>query len=211
MKKPESQPTIVYIDGENLLHRAEEVLSARRLITHKTDITHLDISWLMRQVLPEYDQLLIRYYGTKLKLSGIVDQQLKEKAERMVESQRRLKRDLTKQGIDFITSGNLKLRDGQTCRKCGHQEPVFQEKGVDVKLAVDMMQDEPLRLKAVLVSSDSDLLPALRALVSKGSETTYVAYEASVNRALVAMTSGLRTYTSRQLVDAFERGSHNGN
>ena len=211
MKKPESLPTIVYIDGENLLHRAEDVLSARRLITHKTDITHLDIAWLMRQVLPEYDQLVIRYYGTKLKLSGIVDQQLKEKAERMIESQRRLKRDLNRQEIEFITSGNLKLRDGQTCRKCGHQEPVFQEKGVDVKMAVDMIQDEPLRQKAVLVSSDSDLLPALRALISKGSETTYVAYEASVNRALVATTSGLRTYTTHQLVDAFERGSQSGN
>jgi uncharacterized LabA/DUF88 family protein len=195
--------TVVYVDGENLLHRVEDVLSARKMISHKTEITHFDLAGLVTQLLPEEDEVEIRYYGTKLRSAGISDSATKLKAERMIDSQRRLKRDLDKQGVVFIASGNLRVKDGVICRSCGHQETVFQEKGVDVRLAVDLVREARKDGHQVILSSDSDLLPAIKAAKEAGSRITYLAFEETVNRALVAVTDSARTYTAKQAVDGF--------
>jgi len=173
------------------------------MISHKTEITHFDLSGLIRQLLPEEPEVEIRYYGTKLRSAGINDPATKLKAERMVESQRRLKRDLEKQGVTFISSGNLRVRDGVVCRNCGHQETIFQEKGVDVRLAVDLVREAISESQQVVLSSDSDLLPAIKAAKEIGSKITYIAFEKAVNRALVAVADNARTYTSKQAVDGF--------
>ena len=203
MTKVAQSKVIVYIDGENLLHRVEEVLVAAKLIKSKTDITAFGISWPLRQVVPEYSDIEIRYYGTKLKLRGITDAQLRAKAERMVEAQRRLKRSFSRQGVEFVASGNLRLRDGVACRKCGHQEAIFQEKGVDVRLATDLLWESKKGETRVLVSSDSDLLPAVRASREVGTTVVYLSFTKSVNRALAAATDKLKTYSADQVIEAF--------
>jgi hypothetical protein len=114
--------TIIYIDGENFLHRVAHVLKAKSIITHKIEITHLSAAKLLKDLFPDASSIEIKYYGTKLRSRGIDDEILHQKAVEMVESQRRLKRDLERQHISFITSGNLRLRDGVACHKFGHKE-----------------------------------------------------------------------------------------
>lgn len=200
----EALPTIIYVDGENLLHRVKEVLANEKLIEHKTDITKFDLEWLLTQVISGSSHQ-VRYYGTRLRLSGINDPALRQRAEQMIDSQRRLKRCLERQNITFVACGNLRLRGGVSCRKCGHQEVIFQEKGVDVRIAVDMAGEAAKGVTQYLVSSDSDLLPAVDAAKGKGANVAYVTLASSVNRALVAKTDETRTYTTDQVIEAYKR------
>lgn len=59
-----------------------------------------------------------------------------------------------------------------------HINGVFQEKGVDVHMAVDLVAGayENLYDTALLVSSDTDLLPAVRKVRSKNKIVEYIGF-----------------------------------
>ena len=63
---------------------------------------------------------------------------------------------------------------------------VYHEKGVDVQIAVDMVRgaikDE--FDKCYLISSDTDLLPAIHTARSEGKEVVYVGFESFISKAL---------------------------
>jgi uncharacterized LabA/DUF88 family protein len=56
----------------------------------------------------------------------------------------------------------------------------IREKGVDVKIAVDLIvgATEDLYDTAIVVSSDTDLIPAIRHVVSKGKKVEYAGFSA---------------------------------
>lgn len=77
--------------------------------------------------------------------------------------------------------------------KCikGHETLTFKEKGVDVKLAVDMITlacNKELET-AIIGSSDSDLQPAIRELRKRGVERIYLGFENSPNKGLTFTTN----------------------
>lgn len=195
--------TIIYIDGQNFLYKASDVLIAAGKITDKQELHTISIRKLFEELLQEAD-VEIRYYGTKLKKYKNTTEIL-EKSKVMIDSQRRLRNSLAKQKVEFIESGRLKLRDGDKCKSCDAQDLHFQEKGVDVKIAVDMILDSASEdIKVVLVSSDNDLLPAVTAVAARGNHVTYVGFGDYLTKALVANASEVQVIRNAEVIAAFE-------
>jgi len=63
----------------------------------------------------------------------------------------------------------------------------FHEKGVDVQIAVDIVRGSIKNEydKFYLVSSDTDLLPAIRTARDEGKEVIYIGFESFISRALL--------------------------
>ena len=62
----------------------------------------------------------------------------------------------------------------------------FHEKGVDVQIAVDIARGSIKNefSKFYLISSDTDLLPAIQTAKDEGKEVIYVGFENFISRAL---------------------------
>src|SRR5476651_383657 len=92
--------------------------------------------------------------------------------------------NLRRQGIKVIKAGNLRMRDGVACSNCGHRVPFFEEKGVDLQMAVDIALDAKTGLTQFIMSSDSDLIPAIRAAKERGSRVKNLASQGARNKGL---------------------------
>lgn len=195
--------TIVYVDGQNFLYKAADVLIKAGKIKEKQALHTISIRKLFEGLLKEKG-IEIRYYGTKLRKYNSPSE-IFEKSKVMIDSQRRLKNSLAKQKIAFVESGRLKLRDGDKCKNCESQDLHFQEKGVDVKLAVDLIiNSEQEDVNAVLVSSDTDLLPAVSTVVGRGKHVTYVGFSNYLTKALVANSSEVQVVRDSEVIEAFD-------
>lgn len=191
---------IVYVDGENFLHRIEEVLKAHQLIERKDEITKFGVKKLIYGLFPEFNEMEIRYYGTKIRTYDIHDTATHERAELMVESQRRFKRDLERQGILFITAGSLRVRE-VLCRHCQTQSLAFKEKGVDVRIALDIANEANEKQEQIVISSDSDILPAMRMAAQKQANTWYVYYEEQPNLAMMNSAHASRAFSAAKVLE----------
>lgn len=200
-----SAKAIVYIDGENFLHRVEDTLKAQQQIRRKEEIVRLGVRPMIEALLPEYSDIEIRYYGTKIRTYDIADEAVKERARTMVESQRRLKRCLENQRISFVTAGSLRVRE-TTCSNCNETSLVFKEKGVDVRCAIDLVEDANEHTTQVILSSDSDILPALRVAHTKGSRLIYVHHAEQPNYAMMKSAHETRVFTPSQILTAYTEG-----
>ncbi len=112
----------------------------------------------------------------------------KEKSKNLIEEQRLLKTHLEKQGFEVMLSGRIRdqMEDGFLKKKV----LVFKEKGVDVKIAVDMVSwscDEKVN-SIILGSSDSDLQPAIQETRRRGVECVYLGFEKEPNKGLTFTT-----------------------
>lgn len=193
---------IVYIDGENFLHRIEDSLKAQKVIQKKEQILHFAVQELLSPLTAEFNIAEVRYYGTKIRVANITDPQMRAHAQAMVESQRRFKRDLLNQKINFIVAGALRVRD-TTCYKCKKTSPVFKEKGVDVRMAVDIVTEANEHTDQIIISSDSDLLPALKRATQQKSRIIYVHHAQLPNYAMIKASDESRVFTTRQIQAAY--------
>ena len=170
--------TIIYIDGQNFLYKVSERLISANLISDKQDIYSFDITGLLKPFFPD-ENLEIRYYGVKriYHSSELSEEDLK-KAERFSDSLRRFKNYLNKNNVIYVPKGSLKMRADEGCKNCGFVEYHFQEKGVDVGIAIDLIRDAITKQcdKIVLVSSDTDLLPAVQIIKSENINFTYISF-----------------------------------
>lgn len=129
-----------------------------------------------------------------------------EKTKRFSDGSRRIRGMLEKQDITFNESGKLKVRDSDKCHNCHHQYYRLQEKGVDVGIAVDIvahaLQNETSEI--FLVSSDTDLLPAIRIARTNGATLTYIGFADKTTRALVANTDRTEIFRDQEIIDAYD-------
>jgi uncharacterized LabA/DUF88 family protein len=196
--------TIIYIDGQNFLYKAAEVLVAAGKVSEKQDLHTISLRKLLEDLLHE-SGAEIRYYGTKLKKHKHTPQ-IEAKSKTMIDSQRRLRNNLASQNIAFVESGKLKVRDGDKCRQCNTQDYHFQEKGVDVRLAVDMVldsHDEDV-VKMVVVSSDTDLLPAIEAALAKTKHVIYVGFSNKLTNAILSIAPETQIIRDTEIVAAYD-------
>ncbi|PIR83177.1 hypothetical protein COU19_01920 [Candidatus Kaiserbacteria bacterium CG10_big_fil_rev_8_21_14_0_10_56_12] len=105
-----------------------------------------------------------------------------------MEEQRLLKNHLERLGFEVILSGRVRgqWEDGQH----GKKALVFKEKGVDVKIAVDMVSlacDKKVK-EIILGSSDSDLQPAIGEVRQRKVSCVYLGFEAQPNKGLTFTT-----------------------
>ncbi|MBQ9017367.1 NYN domain-containing protein [Candidatus Saccharibacteria bacterium] len=197
---------IVYIDGQNFLYKASEILVKYSLITDKQDLYALDIRPMLEKLFPN-EELEIRFFGVvKIKHRPDLGQEILNKSIRFSDNLRRVRSSLTKQNITYIEAGKLKIRDSDICKICGNKDYKYQEKGVDVGIAVSIVEnalrDEVDRI--ILVSSDTDLIPAILCAKKAGKNVTYVGFSERLTRALVDECDVTQVLRDDEIVDAYK-------
>ncbi len=194
--------TLILIDGENLRHRLAEVLVRNRRIPNGQKLRKFDVRGFVQEIIPEVKEPEIRYYGAKVKMMG--KQKTRRKTLAIIQQKRAWNSVLQQQRVQYVEAGSLQLRvDSST----SNSEYLI-EKGVDVSIAVDMMLSAlKHRVKRiVLISSDADLLPAVRALKDdKGATVTYVAYEGFILPSLSQFSDKTRIFTDTQILKYFDK------
>lgn len=153
---------IVCIDGSNLYFRLKKLL-----IPHTSQFNFRGLAEYLTQgkTLTE-----INYYVGVVQLKGNND-----KAYIIQQGQLTLFNTLIEQNIKII-KGFLMKSNG-----------VYHEKGVDVNIAVDLLVGayENHFDTAVLLSSDTDLIPAIQKIKSLGKKLQYVGFKPTPSIALI--------------------------
>lgn len=169
---------ILLIDGENFKGKLESIfLNEQR---PKPCWHEYDFRGLIEKVLAglTIDRKIV--YIAKLKEHP----QTLEKSRQLIEEQRLLKTHLERQGFEVVMSGRVRGQmDGSTL--------VFKEKGVDVQIAVDITRwscDKQVK-GIVLVSSDSDLQPAITEVKRHQIPIIYLGFESRPNKGLMYTTN----------------------
>lgn len=143
----------IYIDGSNLYHKLKDIS-----VPNTTYFNYKEFcSWLAR----DREIISLRYYV------GVVRAKEEDKrGQRLRQQQQKLFAHLTKQGFT-IKRGYLMSADG-----------VYHEKGVDVQIAVDMLVGayENFYDTAILLSSDTDIIPAIRKIKYMGKGIEYIGF-----------------------------------
>ena len=112
------------------------------------------------------------------------------KTQELFNNQRKLLAHLKKHKVRY-SLGYLLKSDG-----------VFHEKGVDVNIAVDILVAtyENLAETIYLVSSDTDLIPAIQKAQQKSNKVVYVGFSHKLSYALVVSCNETRTLTKDALL-----------
>ncbi len=172
--------SILFIDGENFLHKIEEVLKEEGVGKEKLDLASIDLDNLFKEPLKAFSISRKIFYVSRLHFRP----ETKKKSLELIKFQRKLRNNLVKQGFEFVIAGNVRAQ------KVG-DKVVFREKGVDVKIGVDLVSlacDRKLDT-AILCSSDSDLQPAIKELRDREVEVVYLGFETNPNKGLTYTTN----------------------
>ncbi len=177
----------IYIDGENFRHKAVDILQSGRIIANSREMGKYPLRKLLEDVLASKDVEIV-YYSSRLKLPRGYQpsDQILEKAEIIKEFNRHWVAQLRTQNIQHIKAGYLKVKNADSCPNCGHRQEILQEKGVDVRIAVDLITDshDTDSKTIALMSSDSDLIPALDRIQRSGIKVIYICFANAVNQAM---------------------------
>lgn len=166
---------MVLIDGSNFYFKLKDLALSNLLA--------FDFSAFTKALYRERTIVKTVYYIGKVRTDG------SRKANKMLADQQRLFAHLRKHKV-YYSLGYLLKSDG-----------VFHEKGVDVNIAVDMLiaAYENQCDRIYLVSSDTDLLPAILQARRKGKAVTYVGFSHQASLALVANCSESRLLTKEDV------------
>lgn len=189
---------ILFIDGENFLHKVEDVLKAEGLNKNNFNLALIDLNKLFKVSLKDFDISKKIFYVSRLHSHP----ETKKKSEELIKLQRKLRNHLIKQGYDFIIAGNVRAQ------KVG-SNVVFREKGVDVKIGVDLVSlscDKKLET-AILCSSDSDLQPAIKELRDREVEVVYLGFETNPNKGLTYTTNRTILLRNPEVIEVCPKAS----
>ena len=170
--------TVLLIDGENFRAKLGDVF--KEVKQEKPQWHTYDFKGLLNKVLANIKIDRKVFYFAKIKEHP----DTLKKSRQLIEEQRLLKNHLQKQGFDVILSGRVRghLEDGFFGKKI----LIFKEKGVDVRIAVDMVSlacDKKVKF-IILGSSDSDLQPAINEVKIREVKCIYLGFEVGYNRGL---------------------------
>lgn len=201
----DSKKTILYVDGENFLFKVADILKANGSIRHKPEITKFYFSRLLKSALSEHNVNEVRFYAAKLHQHNNT-RALLEQSKKVIESQRRLKRSLMNDGVNFIISGHVRLQEMVPAQGKQHARFIFKEKGTDVRLAIDALADvcDSNVDKILLLSSDSDMQPMVREVKKRNVEIVYVGFENTPNVGLSHNCDQTILLRKNEIIDAFE-------
>ena len=152
---------LVQFDGSNFYNKVKK-------ISPQTHLTNFDYAGLAQSLVKGSDPHIIYYVGEIRQYEG------NRKSETLYANQQKLFTNLRNQNIE-IKLGYLLMSDGK-----------FHEKGVDVQIAVDIVRGAIKNEynKCYLMSSDTDLLPAIKTAKEEKRKIIYVGFENSISRAL---------------------------
>lgn len=169
------QRTHLYLDGQNFLRRIKEVIRRRGVTDF--DVTKVDFWGLLNHVFRNRQVDLASIYFAQVRPY----EDTKEKSEELMAREAALKELLERQGFRYVTGGIVRARTHGG-------EVTFEEKGVDVTIAVEITRDilEQTIGTVILGSSDSDLQPVVKLAKEKKVKLIYLASRARYNRGLQA-------------------------
>ena len=172
----DAKRAIVIIDGSNLYHKLKS-LEFRNLADFKYDR-------MVRDLIAE-SRLINKYFC----IGKIQAKQNDNKARKMMAEQQKLLAKLKKSGFQIQLGYLLK------------SEGMYREKGTDVQIAVNLMKgayrdDYDV---AFLISSDSDLIPAINEVKENGKEITYVGFMHQPSFALLKACTHSRLLAKKDL------------
>lgn len=132
-----------------------------------------------------------RYYVGKIRQDGT------KKTEELFKNQQRLISRLQKNGFKYCF-GYLMKTDGK-----------YHEKGVDVNMAVDIVSAayEKKCGRIVLVSSDTDLAPAIKLAQKKGIIVEYIGFSHDPSVAMVSFCKESRLLTQEEVASFVDNTS----
>lgn len=173
---------ILFIDGMNLVGKLKQVFVEEGQPVpnwHEFDFAGLFES-VLQGIRPDASRI---YFSRLHEHSDSL-----EKSRALIEEQRFLKRHLEASDFTYIVAGHVRARLTKTVE--GSETWVFKEKGVDTRIAVDMVVEAcDGRLKtAILASSDSDLQPAVQELKRRSVKQIYLGFETQPNKGLSSAT-----------------------
>lgn len=175
--------TILFIDGENFIKKIRTVFEVEK--KPKPQLDTYNFKGLPNKVLKDIKIDKAIFYFAHLKEHP----DTKEKSKQLIEDQRLLKTHLQNHGFEAVLFGRVRGHIEEDAR--GKKSLVFKEKGVDVKIAVDMVVaacDGTLKT-AIIGSSDSDLQPAIAELRKRNVERIYLGFEMMPNKGLTFTTN----------------------
>ena len=170
------QKCIVLIDGSNFYFKLKD-LQLHNLLS-------FDFSGFATKLTGEGNKLVqATYYVGKIRTDGT------EKTQALFNNQRKLLTHLRKNGFTY-SLGYLMKTNGK-----------YHEKGVDVNIAVDLLVAtyENLCDRLIVVSSDTDLLPAILKAKEKGKIIEYIGFSHKPSVAMVATCSSSRLLTKEDI------------
>lgn len=190
--------TLLIIDGENFKGKLKNVFEDAgkdKPIWHE-----YDFKGLFDRVLKGFNIDETCFYFARVK----EHEKSKVKSKQLIEEQRQLKTHLEKQGFRVILSGRVRgqMEKSQT----GKDVLIFREKGVDVKIAVDMVSlscDKKVR-EIILCSSDSDLQPAIKEARGRNVSCVYLGFEIQPNKGISYTTNKTILIRNSEVLE-FER------
>ena len=152
---------LVQFDGSNFYNKVKKILPTLHL-------TSFDYEGLANEIDKSKTTQVIYYVGEIKKYPG------NKKSETLYSSQQKLFTNLRKQNLE-IKLGYLLMSDGK-----------YYEKGVDVQIAVDIVRGAIKNEYDIcyVISSDTDLLPAIQTAKEEGKKIIYVGFEHFISRAL---------------------------
>jgi len=176
---------ILLIDGENLKGKIRAVFDIQKesdLVWH-----NYNFKGLFEKVLEGVEVDEMWFYFARIK----VHPQSVEKSKQLIEDQRLLKTHLENSGCRVVMAGSVRGNIDK------NSVLIFKEKGVDVRMGVDMIVlacDKKFD-SIILGSSDSDLQPAIKEVVKRGVECIYLGFEMKPNKGMTYTTT--RTFLIR--------------
>ena len=185
------------------MHSVTSVLISNNLIAHRRDVATVDFRYLINGLIKD-NQPVTSFYAAKARIVNRTPA-LKIKTAAIVSSQRALRQVLKSQSIDFINSGQLAVRQDDPHTGRGSRKWYLKEKGVDVRIAVDMIQQSSRVETIYLASSDTDLLPAIKAARANDCKVAYVGFENSLIESIKDNTDETLAMQDREVIKAFKR------
>lgn len=182
MKTTKAEKVLIIIDGNNFYHRLKEILPSSVKLRNFNYETFA--RWLAYK----------RYITRKKYYVGVVRAKSFDlKGQQMRIGQQKLLAKLQKADW-LIERGYLLSTDGK-----------YHEKGVDVQIAVDILIGayENLYDTLVLVSSDTDLIPALLKAREKGKKVEYIGFSHKPSYGLITHSDIRRLLTKEDIEQFF--------
>ncbi len=169
----------IIIDGSNFYHRLKEA-NLKHLLTFRYDLFAADLVSGRAEVWK-------RYY-----IGAIREERGNPKSHELMVNQQKLTGSLTRFGWE-VQFGHMLKTDG------------YHEKGVDVLMSVDMLVGayENQYDTLVLVSSDTDLIPALQKIRSMSKRVEYIGFSSLPSYGLIKHSDVRRLLTQNDLEKFF--------
>ena len=189
------------IDGENLRHYIEDVLELNNC--KDKEINDIDLPGLLKNILKGIKISKKVYYSAKLHVYHENPKYIK-KSQDLILKQRILKTRLEKSGYNFVISGNVRAFK---VKVNGKETVIFKEKGVDVRIAVDLVSNACDKKvdTVILCCSDSDLQPAIKEARSRGLQIIYLGFEISPNKGLMYTCNRSIIIRNSEVLDAIQK------